>query len=216
MTSRELPIFPLGSVIFPGQTIGLCIFEDRYRELLNDVQETHEFGTCLLNATKDSKKKKTRSPIGTMVQVMGVQTLDDGKVLVAIQGKKRFKSLKWLDDAPYPRAIIKEQPCTGRSVNQELLASAGAAVRALRAIHSEVRLDDRLDKSCTMEGSDKAMVWQLVALAPISVLDQYRLLDVSNPNMRLRLLKRLCTERFVDYQRLMHMSANGSEWSANL
>ena len=34
---RELAMFPLGMVIFPHQTVGLCVFEPRYRQLLFDV-----------------------------------------------------------------------------------------------------------------------------------------------------------------------------------
>lgn len=216
MTSRVLPIFPLGSVVYPGQTIGLCIFEDRYRELLSDVQDTLEFGTYLINGPKVAGRPFRRSPVGTIVQVVGFQPLDDGKALIAIQGKQRFVSRKWLKDDPYPKALIEENPCSGNSVDQELLHSTSSAVRALRALHSEVHVDDKLDKSCPIEGSDKAMVWQLAALAPLSLMDQYRLLTVSSPNDRLRLLSKLCSDRFSDYQRLMNMSAHETKWLADL
>ena len=216
MTSRVLPIFPLGSVVYPGQTIGLCIFEDRYREQLSDVQDTLEFGTYLINGPKVAGRPFRRSPVGTIVQVVGFQPLDDGKALIAIQGKQRFVSRKWLKDDPYPKALIEENPCSGNSVDQELLHSTSSAVRALRALHSEVHVDDKLDKSCPIEGSDKAMVWQLAALAPLSLMDQYRLLTVSSPNDRLRLLSKLCSDRFSDYQRLMNMSAHETKWLADL
>ena len=216
MNSRVLPIFPLGSVVYPGQTIGLCIFEDRYRELLSDVHETLEFGTYLISGPKVAGRPFRRSPVGTIVQIMGFQPLHDGKALVAIQGKQRFVSRKWLKDDPYPKALIEETPCVGNSVDQELLHSTSSAVRALRALHSEVHVEDKLDKSCPIEGSDKSLVWQLAALAPLSLMDQYRLLAVSIPNDRLRLLSKLCSDRFSDYQRLMNMSAQESKWSANL
>jgi Lon protease-like protein len=216
VTSRVLPIFPLGSVVYPGQTIGLCIFEDRYRELLSDVQDTLEFGTYLINGPKVAGRPFRRSPVGTIVQVVGFQPLHDGKALIAIQGKQRFVSRKWLKDDPYPKALIEENPCSGNSVDQELLHSTSSAVRALRALHSEVHVDDKLDKSCPIEGSDKAMVWQLAALAPLSLMDQYRLLTVSSPNDRLRLLSKLCSDRFSDYQRLMNMSAHETKWLADL
>lgn len=216
MTSRVLPIFPLGSVVYPGQTIGLCIFEDRYRELLSDVQDTLEFGTYLIDGPKVAGSPFRRSPVGTIVQVMGFQPLHDGKALVAIQGKQRFVSRKWLKDASYPKAVIEETPCQGNSVDQELLHSTSTAVRALRALHSEVHLEDKLDKNAPIEGSDKAMVWQLAALAPLSVHDQYKLLTISVPNERLEALSQLCHERFSDYQRLINMSAQESKWSTDL
>ncbi|MEI6709829.1 MAG: LON peptidase substrate-binding domain-containing protein [Actinomycetota bacterium] len=216
MTNRVLPIFPLGAVVYPGQTLGLYIFEDRYKALLADVQETLEFGTYLVGGPKVAGRPLRRSPIGTVVQVTGVQPLNDGKALVAIEGKQRFLSRKWLEDAPYPRAVIDESPCSGNSVNSELLHLASDAVMALRALHSEIHLQERLDKSCPIEGSDKSLVWQLAALAPLSLDNQYRLLAVTNPNARLRLLRKLCNERFDEYQRLIQASAHESEWSADL
>jgi uncharacterized protein len=215
VTSRELPIFQLGAVVYPGQTIGLCIFEDRYRALLDDVQETLEFGTSYLNTSEGRNPFNLRRTVGTIVQVLGVQPLADGKVLVAIEGQQRFQVQRWLDGAPYPQALVKEHPCTGKKVDAELLAATSTAVHGLRALHSELHLDDMLKKSCPIEGSDKAMVWQLMALAPLTTADQYRVLATSNPNRRMHLLQKLCAERFASYQQQVHQSPDNAEWLAD-
>lgn len=216
MTSRVLPIFQLGAVVFPGQTIGLYIFEDRYKALFADVQETMEFGTSYVHPSEGANPLRRGRTTGTIVQILAVHPLADGQILAAIEGKQRFTVQRWVEGAPYPQGLIKETPCTGKSVNRELMAATSTAVHGLRALHSELHLDDMLKKSCPIEGSDKAMVWQLMALAPLSTVDQYRLLSTSNPNRRMRLLRKLCAERYGDYERLMHVSGTDERWLAGL
>ncbi len=216
MTHRVLPIFQLGAVVFPGQTIGLCIFEHRYKALFEDVQDTMEFGTSYVHSSEGANPLQRRRTTGTIVQVLAVHPLADGQILVAIEGKQRFTVQRWIEGKPYPQGLIKETPCTGKSVDHELLATTSTAVHGLRALHSELHLEDMLKKSCPIEGSDKAMVWQLLALAPLSTADQYRLLSISNPNRRMRLLRKLCAERYGDYERLMELSSEDESWLADL
>jgi hypothetical protein len=40
-------------------------------------------------------------------------------------------------------------------------------------------------------------------MTPMSVLDQFKVLSLSNPNDRLRLLAEICCERYGDYQRML-------------
>ena len=41
-------MFPLGMVIFPHQVVGLCVFEARYHQMLEDIETEQRFGTCLI------------------------------------------------------------------------------------------------------------------------------------------------------------------------
>ncbi len=42
---RELPLFPLPVVLFPGMPMPLHIFEDRYRQMLADVRAGNRWQT---------------------------------------------------------------------------------------------------------------------------------------------------------------------------
>ena len=47
--SRELPLFPLGTVLFPGATLPLRIFENRYKEMLRHcLDNDRRFGVVLI------------------------------------------------------------------------------------------------------------------------------------------------------------------------
>ena len=58
---KFMPIFPLGIVVFPGENLNLHIFEPRYIELINDIQQskkTFEFPFSNAKTASDSNKLK--------------------------------------------------------------------------------------------------------------------------------------------------------------
>jgi len=59
VTSRELPMFPLGMVVFPHQQLGLYVFEARYQQMLADLDTESRFGTCLICARIRSRRVAT-------------------------------------------------------------------------------------------------------------------------------------------------------------
>ena len=42
--SETVPLFPLGTVLYPGLLLPLHIFEDRYRQLVRDLLEGPNHG----------------------------------------------------------------------------------------------------------------------------------------------------------------------------
>jgi hypothetical protein len=52
--------------------------------------------------------------------------------------------------------------------------------------------------------------WQLCSMTPMSTLDQFKVLSLSDPNDRLRLVAEVCCERYGDYQRMVAIDASAS------
>ena len=76
----ELPLFPLNTVLFPGATIPLHIFEDRYKQMIAHVRP----GAAPLRRRPHPRRRGGRRPrepydIGTTAHVTSVQHLEDGK-----------------------------------------------------------------------------------------------------------------------------------------
>jgi Lon protease-like protein len=199
-------MFPLGMVIFPHQTAGLCVFEPRYRQLLVDSEESSEFGTCLIARGSEVGGGDERTSVGTMLRVLGTQELD-GQILVMVEGISCLTIGAWLPDAPYPRALAQERSGDDAGVDLALLKSTESAVRALRALQSEVIADQCLQNNCEMDADPWIRSWQLCALTPMSVLDQFKVLGLSSVNERLRLVAEICCERYGDYQRMLELDA---------
>lgn len=85
----KLPLFPLQSVFFPGETVPLHIFEERYKQLINDCRkEAITFGIpVFINNTISH---------GTEVQLVEVvNTYANGEMDVVCVARQVFKVLSF-------------------------------------------------------------------------------------------------------------------------
>jgi Lon protease-like protein len=198
-----MPMFPLGMVIFPYQVVGLCVFESRYHHMLGDIEPAQRFGTCLIARGSDIGGFDQRTMVGTLMQILGSQSLPNGQTLLMVEGLECLEVRQWLHDAPYPRAMVNERCCDDIEIDPVLLKSTESSVRAVRALQSELFADECLMNNCDMDSDLWVRTWQLCAMTPMSTLDQFKVLGLSNPNDRLRLIGEICCERYGDYQRMV-------------
>lgn len=88
---NRLPLFPLGSVLFPGGTIKLRIFEQRYLDMIRDcARDASCFGVCLVLNSDDAGAPAVPSAIGTRARITDFYTLPDGLLGITAQGEQRF------------------------------------------------------------------------------------------------------------------------------
>jgi Lon protease-like protein len=104
--SETLPLFPLGTVLFPGLLLPLHIFEDRYRQLVRDLAdqpEPRQFGVLAIRHGRETGVDGIQAlhEIGCTATLRQVQPLEDGRYDVVTVGTQRFR-LAGLDDSkPY-------------------------------------------------------------------------------------------------------------------
>ncbi len=194
-------MFPLGMVVYPHQVVGLCVFEDRYRRMLDELTD-ETFGTCLIERGHEVGGGDQRTGVGTLLRILDSREVPTGQVLLMAEGVARFRVDEWLADSPYPRARVSALP-DDDGVDVTLLSYAESAVRSLRALQSEIQTDVCLKRDCEMDDDASVRAWQLCSLTPMSVLDQFKLLGLRSMNERLRELSEICCERYGDYQRLL-------------
>lgn len=179
-------MFPLGSVLFPSLVLPLHVFEERYRALMHDVLEgDREFGVCLIERGSEVGGGDVRLPVGTVATVQEAAELPDGRWATITVGTRRIRIEAWLDDDPYPRADVVDFPDPEpSSAETELLPTVTASVR--RALDKVARLGESAGAS-TADVSDDAVLasYQLSAIAPLSIIDQQRLLSAPTVGLRL-------------------------------
>jgi len=108
MTSADealLGLFPLSIVLLPGEVAPLHIFEERYKLLMEERRDQGEFGIVL---SEDDALREC----GCAARVAKVvETLDDGRMNVLVQGGRRFRllELREPDDpaAEYLSALVE-------------------------------------------------------------------------------------------------------------
>ena len=92
----EIPLFPLNVVLMPGTPLPLHIFEERYKQMVNECLESEkEFGMVLAD------EAGTRGVGCTARIVELVQRYDDGRLVILVEGSRRFKLNEILAGKPY-------------------------------------------------------------------------------------------------------------------
>jgi Lon protease-like protein len=84
----ELGLFPLPLVLLPAEQLPLHIFEERYKELIEECLDAdREFG--LVYADDDGIRE-----VGTCARVVEVlDRFDDGRLNIVVEGRDRFRLL---------------------------------------------------------------------------------------------------------------------------
>ncbi len=173
-----LPMFPLGSVLFPSMPLTLRIFEERYLKLLGDLMssDTPEFGVVLVSRGSEVGGGEQRMTIGTVASVTEIGTTDEFLGLESF-GSRRFRVNDWLPDDPYPIADIEFIPDL---IWEDSLMPARvhleSQVRTLLSLASEF---GELVFGADIDLSDDPMsaAWQLAGILPIGELDRFDLLS---------------------------------------
>lgn len=132
---QQLPLFPLGTVLFPGSTINLHIFEERYRTMINQcIVEDVPFGVVYLRSgdevTEDrpfARPAETAS-IGTMTQINAHVRLEDGRFLINAIGMQRFHIQYIIQRSPYMVGMVMP-------LSEESGSQVESAAKELRAVY---------------------------------------------------------------------------------
>jgi Lon protease-like protein len=88
----ELPLFPLRTVLFPGQLLPLNVFEARYEQLMDDcLQGDRTFGVALIRAGVEVGGAAVPYNVGTTATIQDVTRLPSGHRHVLARGRDRFR-----------------------------------------------------------------------------------------------------------------------------
>ena len=94
--SQMLPLFPLGTVLYPGVLLPLHIFEERYRQLVRDLlsgPELREFGVIAIRKGRETGVDGVSAlyEVGCTATVRRVKEHEDGRFELVTAGTRRFR-----------------------------------------------------------------------------------------------------------------------------
>ena len=92
----DIPLFPLNVVLMPGAPLPLHIFEDRYKQMVDEcLQQESEFGMVFADESGTRK-------VGCTAKIVElVERYDDGRMLILVEGSRRFRLNNVLTGKPY-------------------------------------------------------------------------------------------------------------------
>ncbi|NET55733.1 MAG: LON peptidase substrate-binding domain-containing protein [Symploca sp. SIO2E6] len=135
---RELPLFPLEVVLFPGRPLPLHIFEFRYRMMMNTILDSdRRFGVLMWDQVKGQP-----ATIGCCAEIIHFQRLPDDRMKILTLGQQRFRVLEYVREKPYRVGLvewIEDQP-----TNKDLRTMAMLVDQLLRdVVHLSAKLTDQ-------------------------------------------------------------------------
>jgi Lon protease-like protein len=195
--AKPLPMFPLGTVLFPHAVLPLHIFEERYRALVETcLRGDGRFGVVLIERGYEVGGGDSRFGVGTVARIVEAARTPDGRYLLATVGTERFRIKKWLDDDPYPRAEI-DMIGEPKRVDDDATARRAEVQRLLgRVLAMSAELGERAAPvdAAQLDDDPVRASFEAAAVAPIGPLDAQRLLELDDPGERFGQLEGLLVD----------------------
>jgi uncharacterized protein len=191
----EVPLFPLGAVLFPHMPMSLHIFEERYRTMMRDCRAASTtFGIVAIREGREVGAGAVPYEVGTLAQLDDIEELEDGRYNLKVVGASRFH----IDGLSHHRAYLVgavhyllDTPAPAHDT--ERLASTVTA--AFRVYATQLRGIGQEDSIEVEFPSDPELLSYLVAAAlQVETSQRQRLLEIDDTAERLaaclRLLRR--------------------------
>ncbi len=99
---ETLPLFPLNTVLFPGQLLPLHIFEPRYRQMTGEcIQHGRPFGVVLIRSGEEVGETAEPYEVGTTAHILQMERQADDRMNLLCVGNARFRIRQTFHDKPY-------------------------------------------------------------------------------------------------------------------
>jgi uncharacterized protein len=188
---RQVPLFPLHAVLFPGGPLPLRIFETRYTDMVSRcMREQSPFGVLLIQEGEEAGNVSTTVSVGCTARIADFNTLPDGLLGISCIGERKFRvervwraadglnmgEVTWLPDEP-PLVVPAEYARLTDTLR-----------RALGELEEHYEFVAKKFDDASWVGS------RLAELLPIHPNDKQALLEIDDPIRRLEALASAVTE----------------------
>ncbi len=179
----EIPLFPLGLVLFPGMVQPLHIFEPRYREMTKRCLDgAGDFGITL--ALPESVfQHEIPARVGAIARILDYHRLPDGRYNLLTVGARRFEIVETMCDRPYLRGLVRILP---EELGDGPVAELTAEARCLLDEYLAIVLTDSNDgeKDITIPGDPIELSYFIAVLLPCEDSDKQELLEAPAADAR--------------------------------
>ncbi|MFY9315068.1 MAG: LON peptidase substrate-binding domain-containing protein [Burkholderiales bacterium] len=187
----DLPLFPLGTVLFPGGLLPLRLFEQRYLEMAKAcLRDGTPFGVCLIREGAEVGAPATPEPVGCTARIAQWDMQQLGLLQIVAHGEQRFRILeRQLQDDGLARARVELLPPETDEPVPERHAACPQLLERLAAEHGE-RVFARpwhLDSSAWVSA-------RLAEILPLPKALKQQMLELDDSVQRLEILQRYLSD----------------------
>lgn len=178
----DVPLFPLNSLVLPGGRIPLQLFEPRYIDMLTAcLKKQQGFVIVLLREGMETGPRTRFYDVGTYVDIVDFQTLDNGLLGISVEGRQKVAvHHSWTQPDGLNRGDLELLEEEDGSVVPAEFAELTSVLRALLR-HPVVR---ELDMRVNFEQA-REVGWRLTELLPLDRQEKQRLAELQEPLERL-------------------------------
>ncbi|MEI2821636.1 MAG: LON peptidase substrate-binding domain-containing protein [Marmoricola sp.] len=218
---RDLPMFPLNAVAFPGATVRLNVFEDRYRALVEHVLSQPKperlFGITAIREGYEVGAHGVQSlhTTGTLMQLVEASRTHDGRFEIEAVGRQRLSLLRMhpAGDFPVGEVELLDEPM-GENVGKAMLSAMNAFG------HYREQIEDLVDLDFSDDWPDDPewLSWSMAADVMLTMAQRQELLLCTTSADRLRHLAQYLREETRAMQALPSLPATDlarTRWSPN-
>jgi Lon protease-like protein len=212
---RELPLFPLPIVLFPGVPLPLHIFEPKYRRLLTDIRSGNSlFGLSYFDSSASEVEIPPAGHIGCVAEVTEVQTLPDGRSNVLSMGIVRYRVDGYVERGdPYLVAQVtffEDDEEEDQTLNERASEVAATFTRIARAVR--VLNDERAGLPDISDMDPQRLSFLVAAAMEIDAEVKQELLELRSTSERLRRLRDMLIRAVTGYEERarIHALAKGN------
>lgn len=182
---RELPLFPLNAVLFPGGPLPLRIFEPRYLDMVSQcLREQSGFAVVLLGEGEEASAATSFAATGTEARIVDFDRLEGGLLGISCIGRERVRVVEaWRGPDGLNRGRVLDiaaDPVVPVPPDQAWLMEV--VLKVLPEADEGYRHVERRDDAAWIAN-------RLAELLPLSLADRQALLELADPIERLAVLE---------------------------
>ena len=189
---RELPLFPLPVVLFPGMPMPLHIFEPRYRKMLTDIRAGDNlFGLSYFDSAAAAKEIPLAGHIGCVAEVTETQALPDGRSNVLAVGVVRYRAEGYVERGD-PYLVVRPTFFEDDDEDDAALSASSREVAAMfMRVANSIRVinDERGNLPDISDTEPQKLSFLVAAALEIEVETKQELLELQSTGERLHRLR---------------------------
>lgn len=181
----DIPLFPLGTVLFPGGALSLKVFEQRYLDMAAVcMKEDTPFGVCLIAEGSEVGAPAVPHRIGTLARIVSGDMRQFGILLLDVRGGRRFRIVAQeaaADGLLRARVELLDEPA-----KRAVPPAQQSLLPLLRRIAGDLG-PERMPEPHAFDDANW-VGYRLTEVVPVQALAKQKLLELDDPVSRLEIL----------------------------
>lgn len=188
----DISLFPLGAVLFPGGTLSLKVFEQRYLDMTAAcMKKKQPFGVCLIARGKEVGEAAVPHRVGTLAHIDDADVPQLGIMMLKLHGGRRFRILS--DEIQADGLLRAEVELLDEPVARAIPPAQQGLLPLLMKIVNDLG-PEKMPEPHAFD--DAAWVgYRLTEILPVQALAKQKLLELEDPVSRLEIIHAYLAQR---------------------